>query len=399
MERTQYDKKFFFGTQRGELSKLTNCLSEHSWVNLQIDGVMSMSRCDELKESSRINRKTIMTQKLLVCSIFYLGFMFVFALHDSFAASEVGHKPEKSEIIVTYPQPSGSSTPLWVAYEAGLFKKHGLTASLQVLPPQASVQGVVSGSADFTGVGVDLLSARLQGARVKVVAATLENLVFQMWGAKEITDIQQLKGKTVAVSSPRSLIEIAAREVLKKNRLTPEQDVKFLPAQTVSAILSLVISGQAAAGTLSPPTTLKAREAGLNLLVDIAKLNIPGLHAAYGASEKYISENPNTIYAFVKAMAEGVLLTKKDPATAKKAIAKYTKTGDQKTIDEAYEAFAPHWAKSLAVRNEVVQAWFGYLDETEYPQVKTADAREFYDNSFVDSLEKAGFFKQIGWTK
>src|SRR4029450_4986828 len=100
-----------------------------------------------------------------------------------FAASDVGGKPEKTEIVVTYPQPSGSSTPLWVAYEAGLFKKYGLVASLQVLSPQASVQAVVSGSADFAGVGAELLSARLQGARLKVIAATLENLVFQMWGA------------------------------------------------------------------------------------------------------------------------------------------------------------------------------------------------------------------------
>ena len=61
-------------------------------------------------------------------------------------------------------------------------------------------------------------------------------------------------------------------------------------------------------------------------------------------------------------------------------------------VDEAYEAFAPHWANSLAVRMEVVQAWFGYLDEKEYPQARNADPREFYDNSFVDRLEKVGLF-------
>jgi NitT/TauT family transport system substrate-binding protein len=316
-----------------------------------------------------------------------------------FAASDVGGKPEKTEIVVTYPQPSGSSTPLWVAYEAGLFKKYGLVASLQVLSPQASVQAVVSGSADFAGVGAELLSARLQGARLKVIAATLENLVFQMWGAKDITNIQHLRGKTVAVSSPRSLIEIATREVLKKNGLIGEKDVKFLPAQTVSAILNVVLAGQAAAGTLSAPTTLKAREAGLNLVADIGRLNIPGLQTAYGVTEQYLNENPNTIEAFVKAMAEGIVLTRKDPATAKRAIAKYTKTEDSRMVDEAYEAFAPHWAKSLAVRREVVQAWFGYLDEKEYPQARNADPREFYDNSFVNRLESSGFFQKIGWAR
>lgn len=326
-----------------------------------------------------------------------LGSVIVFISSLGFAASEVGGKPEKPEIIVAYPQPSGGSIPLWVAYEAGLFKKHGLFAKLQVLSPQVAVQAVVSGSADFAGVGVDLLSARLQGARLKVIAGTLENLVFQMWGAKEITDIQHLRGKTVAVSSPRSLIEIASREALKKNGLTPEKDVKFLPAQTVSAILNLVLTGQAAAGTLSAPTTLKARDAGLNLLADIGKMNIPGPHAAYGATEKYINDNPNTVYAFLKAIAEGVVLTRNDPATAKRAIAKYTKIDDPEMINETYEAFAPYWAKSLAVRAEVVQAWFGYLDEKEYPQARNANPREFYDNSFIDNLEKSGFFQKIGW--
>ena len=329
----------------------------------------------------------------------FLGFVFVLTSSPSFAASEVGGKPEKNEIIVGYPQPSGAFAPLWVAYEAGLFKKYGLMAQLQILNPQVSVQALVSGSADFTAAGVDLLSARLQGARVKLIAVTLEKLVFQMWGVKEITDIQNLKGKTVALSSPRSVIEIATREVLNRNGLTPEKDVKFLFAKTVNAILSMVLGGQATAGTLSAPTTLKARDAGLNLLADFGKLNIPGIGAAFGTTEKYLSDYPNTTYAFLKATAEGMVLTRNDPATAKRAIAKYTKIDDPRMVDEAFDFFAPHWAKSLAVRAEVIQAWFGYLDEKEFPQVKTANPRESYNNSFVDNLEKAGFFEKIGWAR
>ena len=60
---------------------------------------------------------------------------------QSFAA-DVGGKPEKSDVTVTYAQPSGAFTPIWVAYEAGLFKKYGLNASLQLLTPQVSAQAV-----------------------------------------------------------------------------------------------------------------------------------------------------------------------------------------------------------------------------------------------------------------
>ncbi len=314
----------------------------------------------------------------------------------TFGASEVGGKPEKSDIIVTYAQPSGAFTPIWVAFEAGLFKKYGLNAQLQLLTPQVSAQAVISEKADFYTDGPDLINARLHGGQVKYFGGTMQQFVFQMWGAKEITSIQQLKGKAVAASTPRAALDTATRETLKKNGLVPDKDVKILYVQTVPAILSSVIGGKTSAGTLSAPNTLKARESGLNLLVDIGKLNIPGLQVTYGTTEKCLKSNPNTIYAFLKAMAEAVVLSRKEPEVAKKAIAKYAQIDDAPTVDGTYEAFAPYWDMSLAVRADAIQAQFGYLDEKEFPAAKNADPKEFFDNSFVESLEKAGFFKSAG---
>jgi len=325
-----------------------------------------------------------------------LGFIPFFIVSLAFAASEVGGRPEKTEIVVTYPQPSGAFTHIWVAYEAGLFKKYGLAAKLQLLNPQVSAQAVISGEADFYTDGPDLINARLRGGEVKYFGGTIQQFVFQMWGAKEITSVQQLKGKAVAASTPRAALDTATREALKKSGLVPDKDVKILYVQTVPAILSSVISEKTSAGTLSAPNTLKAKEAGLNLLVDIGRLNIPGLQVTYGTTEKYLKNNPNTIYAFLKAIAEAVVLSKKDPAAAKKAIAKYGQIDDPKMVDGTYEQFAPYWDMNLRVRGDAIQAQFNYMDEKEFPQAKNADPKEFIDNSFVDSLEKSGFFQKIG---
>ncbi len=325
-----------------------------------------------------------------------LGFIPLMVASLSLAASEVGGKPEKSEIIVTYAQPSGAFTPIWVAYEAGLFKKYGLTAKLQLLTPQVSAQAVVSGEADFYTDGPDLINARLRGGEVKYFGGTMQQFVFQMWGAKEITSMQQLKGKAVAASTPRAALDTATREALKKNGLVPDKDVKILYVQTVPAILSSVIGGKTSAGTLSAPNTLKAKESGLNLLVDIGKLNIPGLQVTYGTTEKYLKSNPNTVYAFLKAMAEAVVLSRKEPEVAKKAIAKYVKIDDAPTVDGTYDAFSAYWDMSLTVRADAIQAQFGYMDEKEFPQAKSAEPKEFFDNSFVESLEKSGFLQKIG---
>jgi NitT/TauT family transport system substrate-binding protein len=308
-------------------------------------------------------------------------------------------KPEKADVIVTYAQPSGAFTPIWVAFEAGLFKKYGLNAKVQLLTPQVSAQSVISGEADFYTDGPDLINARMRGGEVKYFGGTMQRFVFQMYGAKEITSVQQLKGKAVAASTPRAALDTATRETLKKNGLAPDRDVQVLYVQTVPAILTSITTGKTAAGTLSAPNTLKAKEAGLNLLADIGKLNIPGLQVTYGATEKYLKTNPNTVTAFLKAIGEAVMLSRKQPDVAKKAIAKYGKIDDQPTIDGTYDSFAPYWDTSLSVHAEVIQAQFSYMDEKEFPQAKNADAKDFFDNSFVEGLEKSGFLKSIGMIK
>jgi len=327
-----------------------------------------------------------------------LAGIFLFQYHPS-SGAEIGGKPEKVDVTVTYVQPSGVFTPVYVAYEAGLFKKYGLNAKLQLVNPTVSAQAVISGEADFYTEGSDLINARLQGGAVKYFGATLQQFVFQMWTAREITSIQQLKGKTYAATTPRAALDIASREGLKKNGLIPDKDVKIMYAQSVPAVLTSIISGKTSGGTLSAPNNLKARDAGLNMVADIGKLNIPGLQMAYGATESYIKANPNTIYAFLKAIAEAVMICRRDVALTKKAIAKYTQTEDARLIDETYDSYVPYWPMNLAVQREVIQAGLSYLDEKQFPQAKSADAREFFDNSFVDNLDRAGFFKSVGFTK
>ena len=64
-----------------------------------------------------------------------------------------------------------------------------------------------------------------------------------------------------------------------------------------------------------------------------------------------------------------------------------------------YNACAPYWEMSLAVRDQVIRAELDYLDEKEFPRAKNASPREFFDNSFVDNLERSGFLKSIGFVK
>ena len=314
-------------------------------------------------------------------------------------AAQLGGRPEKSNLTISYTQASGAFTPLWVAQEAALFKKHGLDASLKLLNSQVAAQALVAGEVDVVSVGPEFVNARLQGVPVKYIGGTLQRFIFQLWGAKGLNSLAELKGKTVAVTTPRTSTEIATREALKKTGVISDKDVSFLYVQTIPAVLTAVLSGKTSAGTLSAPNTLKARDAGLSLLLDIAQTNVPGLHLAYGTTEKIIKSNPNSLYAFVKAVAEATVLSKQNPSAAKKAIGKYTDTDDPKMIDGTYEQFAPYWDAILAVRSEPIQGQLMYLDEKEFPRAKDARPADFFDNSFAENLKTSGFLQALGLPK
>lgn len=328
-----------------------------------------------------------------------LALVFTFLSFPNPAGAQIAGRPEKAALVISFTQASGAFTPLWVAQESGLFKKHGLDPTLKLLNSQVATQALLAGEVDVVSVGPDFVNARLQGVSVKYIGSPLQRYIFQLWGAKGLNSVADLKGKTVAVTTPRTSTEIATREALKKTGLISDKDVSFLYVQTIPAVLTAVLSGKTAAGTLSAPNTLKARDAGLNLLIDIAQINVPGLHVAYGTSERVIQSEPNSLYAFLKAVAEATVLSRQNPSVAKKAIAKYSDIDDPKVIDGTYEQFAPYWEARLAVRNESIQGQLMYLDEKEFPRAKEARASDFIDNSFADALKSSGFLQGLGLLK
>src|ERR671937_577319 len=59
-----------------------------------------------------------------------LATVFVFFSLPTLGIAQLGGRPEKSNLAISYIQASGAFTPLWVAQEAGLLKKNGLDVTL-----------------------------------------------------------------------------------------------------------------------------------------------------------------------------------------------------------------------------------------------------------------------------
>src|ERR1700757_2122013 len=77
-------------------------------------------------------------------------------------------------VRTSYGGTSGYNVPLWVAQEAGFFKKQGLTSELILIGGDAaSLQALLANDLDFTNAaGTTPIQGTLQGADFVIVASS-----------------------------------------------------------------------------------------------------------------------------------------------------------------------------------------------------------------------------------
>ena len=155
------------------------------------------------------------------------------------------------DLRAVYNALSGVMAPVWVAQEAGLYARNGMSVDLKYLAATTAVQAMVSGGEEIGLVGNQGIDAKLEGADLTYIASGLPTFVFQIYARPEIKSINDLRGKVVAVTQPAASTDYAMRIVLRRNGLEPDKDVKFLYAQDIAAVFTTVNAGNASAGIMS----------------------------------------------------------------------------------------------------------------------------------------------------
>ncbi len=287
---------------------------------------------------------------------------------------------------------SASNTPLWVAQEKGLFKKYGLETDLSHVPTTQAIQSLLSGATQFTTGSSEIVSSGLAGGDAVFIAGFSNRFVFFIYGKKGMAAGADLKGKTIAVTSPEGATAVAARMALRKEGIDPEKDVKFAYIRELPALLGALREGVVDAAVMSPPTSLQAQELGLSLVLDITALKIPFVHTGVATQKSYAKTNPDVVRNFLKALVEAMKVCREQPAQTQAVIAKYTKLTNPKMVEEAYRGFQPTWEPIPYVSPQAVQA---ILDVAKAPKARASKAEQFLDNSFLREIENSGFVSAL----
>ena len=116
-----------------------------------------------------------------------------------------------------------------LAQKRGFLKEEGIEAEIIRISAAAGRAALSGGEVDYsTGIGGTAIGGALSGVPIKVVACFVPAPVLALVARPEITSVQALKGKTVAVLIFGGVAHFAARAVAKHFGLDPEKDLKYL---------------------------------------------------------------------------------------------------------------------------------------------------------------------------
>ena len=243
---------------------------------------------------------------------------------------------------------SAALAPIPIAAKGGLFEKYGLEVEPDILQGGVvTIQGLLGGDYQFVETsGVDLLSARLGGADVRILGVHVNTIPYSIVGSPEMTEPAALRGRRIAVSRVGTSSDFAVRYALERIGLRAEADATLVSAGNQATRFAALKGGSVDAAVVSPPLNVLAAKLGLREVVSLSGLGVEYAHEAVATSGEYLAAHPEIVTGFMKGYVESLYLWKAEPERTKLLLADYL----------AFDPAAQEEAQSLD------ETWIAYRD-------------------------------------
>ena len=150
------------------------------------------------------------------------------------------------KLKIIYASFTGAYTPLWIAVEEELGKKHGLELEAVYAGRVRPHQLLVSGDAQYVvSGGTAAVTSYAVGVKDLAVITSFVNFTgTSIVSRPQIGDPLALRGKLLGSGRPGAIFDLLLRYTLKKKlNLDPSRDVKILPLGEASDILPALERG------------------------------------------------------------------------------------------------------------------------------------------------------------
>ncbi len=298
------------------------------------------------------------------------------------------------KIKIAYASIGGNMAPIWVAHEAGFFRKEGLATELIFMRGGTPVvQALLAGEIQFGYPGgTAAINARLRGADTIIIAVPVNTLPYWFFTRPEIDSGAKLKGKKVATATFGGESHVISQYVVGTLGLDPVKDVAYIQVGSVPQRLAALKTNVVQATLLSITEALEARKEGLRMLVDVTKMGLAYPFNAMATTDTYIAKNRAFVQKTVKALVGGIKYMKANEEKTLEIIAKYTRISDLGAIRATYEPLARITEDKAFPDMRGIKFVLDMFGKTD-PKARVANPADFVDVSFLKNLEKEGMFR------
>ena len=290
---------------------------------------------------------------------------------------------------------AGSSSVLWVAKDAGIFKKHGLDVNVVYIEgtPKALMSLFAGELQVVAGTGPAVVQAKMRGADVTMIMGFEVFLPYYLIAIPDVKRVEDLKGKIGANHSAATSADFAMRLGLRNIGFDPDRDVNLRVVGATNLRMLAMQQGQAQFTVITTTEREEAEKRGFKVLVDLASKRIPYPHSGLITSQRMLREKHDAMLRFGRATVEAIhfFKTQKAPTTA--VLKKYAKT-DLSTLDSAYAYLKTALPDAPYPTIEGMKTYIAEAGRTQKEIAKT-DPALFVDSSIVKSVEKEGFLKSL----
>lgn len=275
------------------------------------------------------------------------------------------------------------AAPLYVAQDAGIFRKHGLRLELIFIAGGSlSTQALIGKSLDLlqTG-GPPFLNAYLRGARLKIIGGVTNILPYVLITSSRVASAEQLRGKKIGISRFGSNTDFVVRLALGILGLTPA-DVTVLQVGGSQSRLVALKAGTIDATVLSPEEAMAAQKLGLNPLLDFVAKGVEFPHVNIVAREEYLQEQAPLVKRFMAAYLETIRFFKTHKEEAVRKMMVLSRLNDREIAEKAFDVYTrslPDDGRPTIKGLETVLADFARED----PKAKGLTIAQIVDLSFL----------------
>jgi NitT/TauT family transport system substrate-binding protein len=305
---------------------------------------------------------------------------------------------QRKALRVSYPAPATVYLPLWVANDAGFFRKNGLDVELvHVGSSPISMAAFLAGEIDILGGGGSAgPNAYLRGQRDLAFFGAMNNkFVFSIYGHPSITSLSGVRGKRVGVTRFGGTMDFATRHFLRLKGLDPSRDVSMIQVGRAQDILSGLMGGSIDVGTMAFPYDINAKESGFRELADLTQSGARYASSSVLGKRQFLIQNKSSMEGFVRSLIEAIHFIRTRREEGIKVLARYTRLSDMKVLGQTYDFHSRViWPRVPEIQPEDLKLVLEELAESN-PKAREIEPSEIIYAPIVKDVVASGFVERL----